>query len=164
MKEKRNENIIEGLKKMLDEAGIDYTIEEVTIPNKRKKDKRLKDEVKDAVSAAKKELMETSKSYLEEEIDRVSSTTEKIIVIDKYIKATLAPVLDILDEVKEDLGLKNVLIYFDGEVDDKTYCNAWMPSEVKTTGDIIEYLSDITLKVIKAKNKFNINEDADEDE
>lgn len=164
MKEKRNENIIEGLKKMLDEAGIDYTIEEVAISNKRKKDKRLKDKVKDAVSSAKEELMETSKSYLREEIDRASSTTEKIIAIDKYIKAVLAPALDILDGVKEDIGLKNVLLYFDGEVDDKTYCNANVPANLKTTADILEFFADMTIKILKAKNKFNINEDADEDE
>lgn len=164
MKEKKNENIIEGLKKMLDEAGVDYTIEEVAISNKSKKDKRLKDEVKDALSSAKEELMETSKSYLGEKIDRASSTTEKIIVIDKYIKAVLAPALDILDEVKEDIGIRNVVIYFDGIIDNREYCNANVPANLKTTADILEFFADMTMKILKAKNKFNINEDADEDE
>lgn len=164
MKEKKNENIIEGLKKMLDEAGIDYTIEEVTIPNKRKKEKDLDNEIKEAVKSTKQSVVDNSKSYIKRDIDTADTTEEKIAKIQRYIKAVLEPAIDILKEMREDLGLKNVLIYFDGEVDDKTYCNAWMPSEVKTTGDIIEYFSDITLKILKAKNKFNINEDADEDE
>lgn len=164
MKEKRNENIIEGLKKMLDEAGIDYTIEEVTIPNKRKKEKDLDNEIKEAVKSTRQSVVDNSKSYIKRDIDTADTTEEKIAKIQGYIKAVLEPAIDILKEMREDLGLKNVLLYFDGEVDDKTYCNAWMPSEVKTTGDIIEYFSDITLKILKAKNKFNINEDADKDE
>lgn len=152
MKEKKKDEVIEELKKILDEAGVDYTIEEV--------DK----EVKDSLKAARQSVVDNSKSYIKKDIDTADTTEEKITKIQGYIKAVLEPAIDILKEMGEDLGLQNILLYFAGEVEDKTYCNAYIPSEVKTTGDIIEYFSDITLRVIKAKNKFNINEDADGDE